>query len=206
MPGGQEYWVGLGAASQDCNEVQSRRQDSLLSMRAMHRDLPRHRSPRNGRHAGNPLVVPLRLGQGDHDRQTHNDRAGQGDGLSDKFDGGQLDVSDSVERHSASKLARSEGFDVSRTSTNPFDLLVIRSVTTLASRTEPRPSLSSKNMPTSLLVSLAASCETNTDRASDAASSMRAETSSLGGSGRRGGGTSYIGDRRRGGGDRRIGL
>jgi hypothetical protein len=165
--------------------------------------LPGHRRSRHHRHASNSLVVPLRFGQSDHDGQAHDDRASESNSLGNELDRGQLHVGDTVADGTRESVKMNRA---TTQQTYPLDLLVIRSVTTLASRTDPRPSLSSKNMPTSLLVSLAASCDTKTDRASEAASSISAETSSLGGSGRRGGGTSYMGDRRRGGGERRMGL
>lgn len=60
---------------------------------------PRHGASRHHRHASDSLVVPLRLGQCDHDRQTHNDSTGQGNSLTYELDRRQLDVSDSVARH-----------------------------------------------------------------------------------------------------------
>lgn len=92
--------------------------------------------------------------------------------------------------------------------TYPLDRRVIRSVTNRTSRTEPFPSFSWKNIPTSLEVRAAASCETKMDRASESTSLSKASASS-----RLGVPTSetrrpYAGEPRisRGGGDRLIGL
>jgi hypothetical protein len=69
------------------------------------------------------------------------------------------------------------------TMTYPLDRRVIRSVTTRASRTEPLPSFSWKNIPTSREVRAAASWETKMDRVSESTSCSRASASSLLGGG-----------------------